>query len=452
MAARGLSGRLTRLAVGPLAFWLAALMTGALSLAAALIALSGDATSLPSLPAAADLRTRNERITFFEQRAAADALDYISLNVLAFEYQQRARETGAVDDYGRAEAAATRSLAILPKDNFGGSLALASVKLVQHDYAVALALSEQAIGLKPSEAAGYGLKGDALLGLGRYDEAGRAYQRQVETSADLSSLSRLAGLAFIRADNLNAEDFWKQAIERGAATPLIPRENLAWAQTQLGKLYFDRGDLDKAEKQYSAALRTHPDYVHALAGRAAILASRERWEESIGLYENVQQRLPQPEYVIALGDVYARAGRDVEARKQYELIGVIDQLYRAAGINTDLQLALFKADHGQDLDGALRSAEAAYAVAPSVYAADAYAWALFKLGRLEEADRLIAEALRLDTPEARFRYHAGMIRLALGDRTGAMRFLEEALRLNPYFSLLLAPEAQRVLTQLKSGR
>ena len=49
-----------------------------------------------------------------------------------------------------------------------------------------------------------------------------------------------------------------------------------------------------------------------------------------------------------------------------------------------------------------------------VYGHDALAWALFKAGRLTEADAAAAEALRLGTPDGRFHYHAGLIADALG--------------------------------------
>jgi tetratricopeptide (TPR) repeat protein len=142
----------------------------------------------------------------------------------------------------------------------------------------------------------------------------------------------------------------------------------------------------------------------------------------------------------------------MEARNQYQIVEVIDELYRVNGINTDLQLALFFADRDLNLPQARQAAESAYREAPSVYAADAYAWAEFKAGRLAEADALMQEALRLDTPEARFYYHAGLVRRALGDRQGAIAHLEKALSINPYFSPTQALETRRLLVELKAGR
>ena len=432
-------------------FWLAAALAGLLSLAAALVAFTGGATTEPetAAPVVDEVAARNQRIAFYEERARADVLAFTTLNTLAFEYLQRAREVGDLGDYARAETAAQRSLEILPRDNLNGFLALASVRLVQHDYAAVLELSEKALVLKPSSAPALGLKGDAMVGLGRYDEADAAFQRMVDIEPALPALSRLAGLAMIRDYSFNAETFWKQAIDRSKDSP---RENRAWARVQLGKLYFGRGELDKAARQYNEALKLDPDYAHANAGLASVMAAKGQWDESIALYTLVQARLPQPEYVIALGDVYAVSGHEKEARNQYQLIEAIDEIYRANGVNTDLQLALFYADHDIDLQRAVATGEAAYKAAPGVYAADAYAWALFKAGRVRDADVAMTDALRVQTPEARFYYHSGLIRRELGDQQGAIEHLEKALAINPYFSPTQAQDARVVLRSLKNGR
>src|SRR6188508_167159 len=88
--------------------WLGAVLAAGLSLAATLSALflnSGDAPA-PKASATEESMAREQRIAFFEARAAADPIDFPSLNNLAAEYLQRARETGDVADYARAEAAA----------------------------------------------------------------------------------------------------------------------------------------------------------------------------------------------------------------------------------------------------------------------------------------------------------------------------------------------------------
>jgi hypothetical protein len=56
--------------------------------------------------------------------------------------------------------------------------------------------------------------------------------------------------------------------------------------------------------------------------------------------------------------------------------------------------------------------------------------------------------LRLGTQDARLFYHAGKIALALGKQDEAAANLSRALEINPYFSILLAPDALRILEGL----
>ena len=318
---------------------------------------------------------------------------------------------------------------------------------MQHDYAAVVDLANKAIALKPEAPGAYGSLGDAMVGLGRYDEASQAYEKMVNLSGSLpSALSRLASLAFIRGNALNTTDFWKQALSTSDG---LPPENVAWAHVQLGSVYYARGDYDGAAKENEQALKVYPDYVHALAGLGAARAAQGRYDESAVLYERAIEKLPQPQYVAALGDVYARLGRSADAESQYALVEAIDQLYRAANINTDLSLALFYADHDRNLDRALVMAQAAYDASPNVYAADALAWALYKNGRYDEAESKIEEAMREHTPEASFYYHAGVIAQSLGKNDVAREQLGAALKLNPRFSVLHADDAAKRLQELK---
>jgi len=48
--------------------------------------------------------------------------------------------------------------------------------------------------------------------------------------------------------------------------------------------------------------------------------------------------------VIALGDLYEAAGRADDAERQYALVHAEERLFRANGVNIDLELALFDAE------------------------------------------------------------------------------------------------------------
>jgi tetratricopeptide (TPR) repeat protein len=151
---------------------------------------------------------------------------------------------------------------------------------------------------------------------------------------------------------------------------------------------------------------------------------------------------------VALGDLYEATGQLDQARQQYALVGAMQQLHASAGVDVDLELALFNLDHGIDLAASLDRARAAYGRRPSVHAADVLAWALYQNGRYAEAARLSHEALRLGTRDALMYFHAGLIADALNDPPVARQYLEQALSINPYFSIRFAPQAQALLKQL----
>jgi hypothetical protein len=114
----------------------------------------------------------------------------------------------------------------------------------------------------------------------------------------------------------------------------------------------------------------------------------------------------------------------------------------------DLELALFNAEYGEDAAAAVAQARTAYAQRPTIYAAGALAWALHRQGQHAEAWQFSREGLRLGTHSALLHYHAGMIAHALGDESAARHHLQQALSINPYFSLRYAPQARALLAEL----
>jgi Flp pilus assembly protein TadD len=80
-----------------------------------------------------------------------------------------------------------------------------------------------------------------------------------------------------------------------------------------------------------------------------------------------------------------------------------------------------------------------------VYIDDAYAWALYRAGHVDEARRMSAQALRLGTRDARLLYHAGAIAIAAGDRAHGRGLVTQALALNPGFDFTGSAEARKLL-------
>jgi hypothetical protein len=103
-------------------------------------------------------------------------------------------------------------------------------------------------------------------------------------------------------------------------------------------------------------------------------------------------------------------------------------------MNVDLELAAFDAHYSADIEAALAAARAAYVARPTIYAADALAWALHRSGDDEAACRYMQEALRLGTRDALLHTHAAAIADSLGDAVAAEHHWAEAANINSHHS------------------
>ena len=364
---------------------------------------------------------------------------------LAGAYLQKVRETGDPTLYTRTEDLLDRARKLQPQspELFAtrGTLALA-----RHDFAAALGYGTRALAYDPESARYQGIVGDAQIELGMYDDAIDSYQEMVNNRPDFSSFSRVAYARELYGDPEGAIEAMKFALQAGSGTP----ENVAWARVQLGNLWFGSGNLEEAEKAYGRSTEAVSAYAPALAGQAKVAAARENLEAASKLYKQAFNRMPLPEYAIALGDVYAEMGDKEKAETQYEMVRSMDELFRSNGVNTDLEIAHFYADHGMDLEASLQKARAAYEARPSIHAADVLAWTLYKSGNSKEARKYSEEALKLGTRDPLKLFHAGMISESLGQKEQARKYLQHAIDLNPHFSLLYSDDAAGALKSLKS--
>ncbi|MFF3215881.1 hypothetical protein ACFYYB_35375 [Streptomyces sp. NPDC002886] len=93
-------------------------------------------------------------------------------------------------------------------------------------------------------------------------------------------------------------------------------------------------------------------------------------------------------------------------------------------------------------------AEAAVRERPFIAVHDAYAWALHRAGRDDQALAEAKRALSLGTRSALFLYHRGAIQQALGDNSSALRDLERVLAIAPSFHPLHAPAAREAIRRI----
>jgi tetratricopeptide (TPR) repeat protein len=340
---------------------------------------------------------------------------------LAAAYLQKGRETGDPGFYARADGVLRRALARGPDDP-AELIAAATLAAGRHDFRGALRLAERARALQPEAVAPYPVLVDALVELGRYGRAERTLQRLVDLKPSLPAYARVSYFRELYGDLDGAAEAMARAASAGGGA----RENLAYVQTLRGDLERARGRLGAARRAYRTALASVPGYVPALAGRARLAAARGDLDGAIAGWRRIVTRLPLPEYAIELGETELAAGRRAAGLRDLELVGAQQVLLEGAGVNTDVELASFEADHGSPAR-ALGLARRAWTAAPSVRSADAVGWALTRGGRAAAGYRWARRALRLGSVDPIFRYHAGMAALAAGRRAEGRRHLRVAL-------------------------
>jgi tetratricopeptide (TPR) repeat protein len=378
-------------------------------------------------------------VTELEAAVRANPDDARSLTLLGFAYQQRWRETADASYLPRAGEALRRARSLEPRDALVVT-GLGSLALTRHEFRRALALGREAVRLAPGSARPHGVVGDALLELGRYDEAFESFERMAAIRPGLAAYARIA----YARELIGRVDGAVAAMSLALDAAIGQAEPTAWANVELGKLHFGKGNLRRAERHFRAALAALPGYPYAFDGLARVEAAKGRLPRAIALERRAAATVPLPQFVGELGDLLERAGRRAEARRQRATVGAIDRLLGANGIRTDLEQTLYEVDHGIGLRDAVSRARAARGERPSIYGDDLLAWTLARANRCEEARGWSERALRLGTRDALLFFHRGMIERCRGDRAAARSWMRRALELNPGFSVRWAPLAQRI--------
>jgi tetratricopeptide (TPR) repeat protein len=340
--------------------------------------------------------------------------------LLAGAYLQKVRETGDAGFYARAEGAVGRALRLRP-DDAGALTQRSALELSRHDFKAGLRDALRARALAPTVVAPFGAVVDALVELGRYPHAERALQEMVDRKPNLAAYARVSYFRELHGDLDGALDAMRAAVSAGGAVP----EQDAYVRALLGGLELQKGRVGAAVREYREALAAVPGYAPAEAGLAQADVARGRLAPAIARLERVVDRLPLPGYVIALGEAQAAAGRRAAAAQTFALVRAETTLQQQAGVNADVELALFEADHGSPKRAAALGRRA-WAAAPSVRSADALGWALHRAGHSRAALGWARRALALGSRDPAFLTHAGLIARSASEPALAARRLAGA--------------------------
>ncbi|WP_328556413.1 tetratricopeptide repeat protein [Streptomyces sp. NBC_00358] len=396
----------------------------------------------PQLLASGDL---DASILALQAQLRSQPKDFGGWATLGLAYVEQARTKGDPSRYPQAQKALDRSLKLRPGYDpaLAGRAALAAAR---HDFADALKYADLALEQNPYSERALSSRIDALVELGRYDEASKAADLADARRPGVPVFTRYAYVHELRGDVKTARRVLLQALDTATS-----RGDVSYVTTALGQLAWSQGDYHSAMTYYARALAADDNYLPALEGRARAQAALGDRAAAIKGMELVVQRYPLPQPLVELGELYearGAAGDAQKARDQYTLVNAWISLAHSYGVNADLDTALAAADHG-DHKAALQAARAEWARRHTVHTADALGWALHVSGHDAEALPYARKATATGYRNASFLYHRGIIEQATGHADQARTALKAALDLNPGFSPLGARKAR---TALKAAR
>lgn len=272
---------------------------------------------------------------------------------------------------------------------------------------------------------------------GRMDDAAYLTMTRLQLLADRGSWARVADALYGKLGQLPEE-------YRTSAAHLLVQGLRESQRSEDALRLLDSGELPLADAAEEAekALTLHQAGREAeakrLLGRMEASGDAERLFEAglvYGRWESFGRAVPLLERAVAarpeevsdlyrLAIVYHQAGRRDESEQALRRVLEIDP--DNSGALNDLGYLL--AEDGRDLEAARRMTERAVRQEPDNAAyVDSLGWALFRLGRLDEAQKYLERAARLRPDDPEILEHLGDVYRARGDHGAAQRAYRRAL-------------------------
>jgi tetratricopeptide (TPR) repeat protein len=282
------------------------------------------------------------------------------------------------------------------------------------------------------------LMGVSLQAQGKTAEAKKQFQAASDLSpAFVEPLRQLTAIDLGRKDQRAAIDRLTRAVEKAPTSG--PLHQL------LADLYLQLGDLKKAEPAYLKAVELEPRLFESYVRLGNIYMRSGRLEQALASIDKAavaNARNPMPHML--KGVIYQYRQDIPQAREAYERALTVDPRFAPAANN----LAWLLAEHGGDKEKALQLAQLAKEAMPDDPSVnDTLGWVLYRRGVYDRAVRVLSESAAKMPNEATVHYHLGMASAKTGDRAGARRALETAVKLSPQFAG--REEAQKTLADLR---
>lgn len=270
----------------------------------------------------------------------------------------------------------------------------------------------------------------------QYAEAGKLASSALELSPKSLIALYSLGMSYVGQKLTNqAIDTVKSRVER------IPN----WAQGYqvLGQVAEQAGSYSVALEAFNQSLRIDPNLISAQLGLADTYFLSKRMDAARQYYEKAAAEKVARSYAMA------RLGQICEIQKDYENARISYENALTANPDNVLaknNLAWVYAEHGGNIDTALKLAEEAKEKAPEDPAiTDTLGWIYVKKGSYEAAVANLKNSVAKNPNDPNGLYHLGTAYYKLGKTADAKRELQAALRM-PDFTA--ANDAKRMLAEM----
>lgn len=198
-------------------------------------------------------------------------------------------------------------------------------------------------------------------------------------------------------------------------------------RTNLGTVYWNRGDRTAAVREWQAALAYNPDDVILLNNLGLAHAREKQFGDAARLFHRAIQVRPEyAEPYFNLGRMYEQMGRAEDAQREYSAAVRVAPLH--AGARNRLGLLLLAS--GQ-LDEAQEQFGRSLAAEPTAAAYTGFGTVLFRRGNFSAAESSFRNAIALDAFDATAYEGLGNLYAATERPAEALRAYDRALELNP---------------------
>ena len=280
-----------------------------------------------------------------------------------------------------------------------------------------------------------------MIALQRQDLAVARRSFEKALSIDQNSNEALTGLVMLDIGMRQPADALKLVDERLARTP-----NAAGVHVLAARARLSNKDTAGAETSLKKAIELDPSLLQAYNLLGGLYLAQKKPDQAIAEFERVVVK--QPKNIAAhtmIGMILQAQGKGAEAQKRYEQVVTIDSRAAVAANN----LAWIYAEADVNLDQALSLAQAAKSELPDQPEVnDTLGFVYLKKNLAALAVPPLRLSVEKDPKNPVYHYRLGVAYSKTGDKDGARKELQEALKLNSTFPG--ADDAKQILASLQS--